>query len=162
LYAGNIIGPPSVTLVHRSVGEWYDERMKWLVDLDYYIRVLHSHSFLFIPESLINIGLSKEQVTVSAFRNPVIEIPEAGLLLQKQGTVILKNIWVYDAWWRLMRNLNVRKVSTLQKAGYNGEIPHVITQLIKTQSNIPSGLLKIGLISKICMYFSYLGNRKNS
>jgi glycosyltransferase involved in cell wall biosynthesis len=39
LLSENIIGPPSVTLLHKSILEKYDERMKWRVDLEYYIRV---------------------------------------------------------------------------------------------------------------------------
>ncbi len=159
LYAGNLIGPPSVTLVHRSVGVWYDERMKWLVDLDYYISVLQQVPFLFIGESLVNIGLGEEQVTVSAFRNPVIEIPEAGLLLQKQGIGMLRNIWVYDAWWRLMRNLHIGKVSALKEVGYEGEIPGVIARIVQVQSHIPVFFLKTGFLSKILMFFSYWSNR---
>ena len=41
LFHLNFIGPPSVVM-HRNDGEvWYDKRMKWLVDIDFYIRYLH-------------------------------------------------------------------------------------------------------------------------
>ena len=40
LLSENVIGPPSVTMVHKSVKERYDTRMKWRVDLDFYIRIL--------------------------------------------------------------------------------------------------------------------------
>ena len=40
LLAKNIIGPPSVTLFHCSIKEKYDERLKWRVDMEYYIRII--------------------------------------------------------------------------------------------------------------------------
>ena len=33
----NLIGPPSVTMVHSSIIQEYDIRMKWRVDIDFYM-----------------------------------------------------------------------------------------------------------------------------
>src|SRR4029077_715727 len=40
LFGENVIGSPSATIYRRSVPFGYDNEMKWLVDLDFYIRVL--------------------------------------------------------------------------------------------------------------------------
>ena len=59
LMAKNVVGPPSVTMVHHSIKEQYDVRMKWRVDIDFYIRVLEKERALrLIPKSLINVGIS--------------------------------------------------------------------------------------------------------
>lgn len=160
LFAKNTIGPPSVTLVHRSVAETYDERMKWMVDFDFYIRALVGRGFTYIHESLVYIGVSAAQVTVTAFRNPAIEIPEAWMILDKYGLAPLKNIRVYDAWWRLMRNLGIRTTGELAAYAPGKEWPAVITRLLQQQSRWPLSLLRIGVVSKSLMYLSYKRNKK--
>jgi hypothetical protein len=62
----NVIGPPSVTLIHRSITEQYDTNMKWRVDIDFYIRLLKNEkTFSYINTPLINVGISDSQVTNS-------------------------------------------------------------------------------------------------
>ncbi len=159
LMSKNFIGPPSVTMVHKSISESYDERMKWRVDIDFYIRVLHKEkAFIFIDNPLINVGISSYQVTNECFENPLIELPEGLLLLDKYGTAPLKNITVYDAWWRLLRNMNITATGDLIK--YSEERwPDAIIKMLKNLSKAPPGLLKIGIISKIFMFISFLSNR---
>lgn len=159
LQAKNIIGPPSVTMVHRAVTALYDERMKWMVDFDFYIRVLQQTGFYYIPEKLVCIGMSDEQVTATAFRNPAVEIPEAWLMLEKYGAAPLHHIRVYDAWWRMMRNLGIRKKEQLQQYTPGKNWPLYIQQLLQHQRMVPLSLLKIGPVSKILMACSYLLNK---
>ncbi len=160
LFAGNVIGPPSVTLVHHSIIQQYDERMKWMVDFDFYIRVLLStHNACLIPEKLVCIGVSSEQVTTSTFRNPRVELPEAWLMLEKYGTAPLADIRVYDAWWRLMRNLHIRSLANLSQYTPAAAWPLCIRRMLAHQRLIPATVLKAGVLSKTAMFFSYLLNR---
>jgi glycosyltransferase involved in cell wall biosynthesis len=77
LLSENIIGPPSVTLFHKSILEQYDERMKWRVDLEYYIRVLlKEKKIYYLQDNLINVGVSESQVTNYCINVPKVEIPE--------------------------------------------------------------------------------------
>ncbi len=158
LIARNVIGPPSVTLLHSSIKEEYDERMKWRVDIDFYIRVLlGEHRFTYINEILIAVGIGELQVTNDCFENPSIEIPEGFLLLQKYGVNRLRDIWVYDAWWRLLRNMEIRNEKKLLQYS-NEQWPVVIIEMIKHLNKIPHTLLKKGIISKTAMAVSYLIN----
>src|SRR5688572_25308311 len=75
LFSSNVIGPPSVTLVKNDQTVWYDKRMKWLVDIDFYFRRLRNTKPVYINQPLINVGINKEQVTRIAFRVPAVEIP---------------------------------------------------------------------------------------
>ena len=43
LLAANRIGPPSVVLFKKDMSILFDNRMQWLVDVDFYIRYLTSH-----------------------------------------------------------------------------------------------------------------------
>src|SRR5882724_7330135 len=94
LLSGNCIGPPSVVLHKKNNSILYDSRMKWLVDIDFYIRYLATTRAYYVPKVLVNIGISENQVTKKAFGNREVEIPEHFLLLEKTGTGILKNILV--------------------------------------------------------------------
>lgn len=158
LLARNVIGPPSVTMLHRSIKEKYDTRLKWRVDMEFYIRILKQEkAFTYINKPLINVGISQSQVTQSCIYVPEVELPEGFLLLHKHGTAALRNIWVYDAWWRLLRNM---KISTESKLRFyaNEDWPLVILQMIKHLSTIPDSLLKKGAVSKSFMTLSYLRN----
>ncbi len=159
LLAYNVIGPPSVTMLYKSIGLRYDERLKWRVDMEYYIRVLQEQQgFAYINQSLINVGISASQVTQSCLYNPSVELPEGYILLEKHGINSLKNIWVYDAWWRLLRNMHIRDEKELRS--YKDERwPHIIIKMLKHLNKVPDKLLKQGVISKTAMSISYLFNQ---
>jgi glycosyltransferase involved in cell wall biosynthesis len=158
LFGSNLIGPPSVVM-HKNKGEfWYDPKIKWVVDIDFYIRYLGKYRAVYIPEILVNVGMHDEQVTASSFRVSKVEIPENFYLLNKIGPSKLKSVSVYDAWWRLMRNLQIRNPGQLREAGYDGEIPAAIQSMIKWQKNLSPGLLRIGPISKFFMLSNYIRN----
>ncbi len=158
LFASNVIGPPSVTC-HKNNGKfWYDPTIKWVVDIDFYIRYLEKYRIIYIPDILVNVGIHGEQVTVSTFRIAEVEIPENFYLLNKVSPAKLKNVLVYDAWWRLMRNLGIRDLQQIRKAGYNGEVPQSIQSMILWQKKLSPSLLRIGLFSKLWMLSNYIRN----
>ena len=159
LVAKNAIGPPSVVMHKKDPSYEYDSRMKWLVDMDFYMRFLSSHTIQYIPETLINIVISSSQVTQTASLVPEVEIPEHLLLADKTGIYQLRNPIIYDAWWRLFRNLGVRSEMDIRKAGYQKSVPKTIQKMIRFQSRIPARILKIGIISKFLMLACYLVNR---
>ena len=161
LLARNIIGPPSVTLVHHSIKEKYDERMKWRVDIDYYIRlILQRKSFHAINEPLVNVGIGSDQVTNDCIDVPDVELPEGYLLIHKYGISRLRTLLVYDAWWRIIRNVKIRSVQQLNGYSWYGPWPDAILTMVRHQGSVPYGLLKLGVFSKVLMFLSYLVNFK--
>jgi glycosyltransferase involved in cell wall biosynthesis len=158
LLAYNKVGPPSVTMIHRSITETYDERMKWRVDMDFYVRLLlQEMEYTYINEVLINVGINELQVTNYCFQNPSVELPEGFLLLEKYGYRRLKNIWVYDAWWRLLRNMDILTPAQLS-ASEPGPWPPGIIQMVAHLRIVPKSMLKKGIFSKMAMMLSYLFN----
>lgn len=158
----NIIGPPSVTMLHRSVALRYDERLKWRVDIDFYIQVIKQQkSFTYIDKPLIHVGISDTQVTVDCLDQPEVELPEALVLLKKYGTKPLRNFWVYDAFWRIVRNVGVRSLEDLNRYTPNDAWPVALEEMVFHQKKIPTKYLKVGVISKTAMTLSYLTNRRN-
>ncbi|MFZ1799256.1 MAG: glycosyltransferase family 2 protein [Chitinophagaceae bacterium] len=158
LYAKNMIGPPSATLIHKSIMEKFDTQLKWLVDIDFYISILSKEKkMIHINEPLICIGLSASQVTNACFLNPKVELPEGLRMLEKNGLNKLKNIWVYDAWWRLFRNMHIQHEAELEKY-VTRKWPLVLVSILKDQKKYAPVLLKNGVISKSLMYLSFKKN----
>ncbi len=160
LFVSNRIGPPSAVLFKKEASVFFDNRMKWLVDIDFYIRYLKSFGPpQYIPEKLIYIGIDKSQITNTSFGNPGVEIPERFMLGEKLDETTIKHLSIFDAWWRFIRNLKIRNVSQIRQSGYQNEIPVFIPPMIEMQNKISAGLLRIGFISKMCMFFCYLRMR---
>jgi glycosyltransferase involved in cell wall biosynthesis len=159
LFANNFIGPPSVTLLHHSINLKYDETLQWRVDIDFYIRVLQrERKFMYIDQPLINVGMSASQITHSSINDPRVELPEGWIILQKHGLKPLKDVRIYDAWWRMFRNMNIKTQNELM-AYVNKEWPPVILGMLADLRKTPPGFLGWGVTSKLCMGFSYLKNR---
>ena len=131
----------------------------WVVDIEFYIRyLLENRQYAVIEEPLVNIGISSSQITASVFRNPDVEIPEKIRFMKKMKKGVLKNIFVYDYFWRLIRNLSIRN-ETMIAQYYSGEVPNVLKKIIQHQKLLPCSVLKTGFISKPVMFVSYLLNR---
>ena len=81
-------------------------------------------------------------------------VPEAQLPFAYEDRAL-----VYDAFWRLMRNLEIRRVDEIREAGYSGEIPAAVLSMIRWQRLLPFRLWKIGPLSKAAMWLNYHTNR---
>ncbi len=158
LFSRNCIGPPSVIMHKNDRRLWYDNRMKWLVDVDFYIRYLQGHAFNFTREFLINVGFNEEQVTRQVFHDPEVVIPENLLLMDKLDPSVLLRLWNYDFCWRMIRNYKIRDEAALYRLSprkVDPQIPLPLLHILRAQKNIPPSLLNIGLFSKVFMLFNY-------
>jgi glycosyltransferase involved in cell wall biosynthesis len=157
----NFIGNPSCTMVHSSLKPYqYDVRIKWFIDFDFYLWFFQKHkNFTYIQKPLITFAIHKEQVTAAVKNNPAVEIPESFLLYEKYGINILKNIFVYDFFWRMYRNLELKNIEELENyLGAKNNYP-AISNLINMQGSIKKSYLKKGSISKLLMLYAYTKNR---
>lgn len=160
LLARNFIGPPSVVMHKNDQGFWYDQALKWLVDIDMYMRRLKEQKYYYIPEPLINVGVGKTQVTNYVKTVPEIQIPEHFHLLEKMGVDSLKNVLVYDYWWRFLRNFKIKSSKQFYKYGYKGNVPGIIRSMIRLQKFVPARMLRKGVISKSLMATHFLLHKK--
>lgn len=97
-------------------------------------------------------------MTQDCFRQRPVEIPENFYLLNKVGYANLRNVRVYDAWWRLMRNLEIRRREDITGSGYTGPIPAVILSMVRWQRMLPFRWWRIGLLSKTAMFLHYFSH----
>ena len=153
------IGNPSCTLIKNDAKLWYDRRLKFVVDFEYYIRCIQNgYQWHYISDHLINVGFHPHQVTQFTFLVPEVQIPENNLLIEIFGKRILNNIFVFDYYWRMYRNLSIRSVE--QAKGYNNDqIPAVLERILRFQLRFPLSFLKWGGLSKTTMALAYIGYR---
>ena len=157
LAKSNIIGPPSVTMIHRSAVLPY-KALKWMVDVEGYIRMLQQGkgSFHWIEEPLMCILEHSGQATHAYFRNPEVEIPENLEILTSHEPEILDYYWSYDHFWRLLRNTGIRDEAALRRLAQGQAIPRQWLRMLRVQKRLPHRLLQSGVFSKIAMTISYL------
>jgi glycosyltransferase involved in cell wall biosynthesis len=161
LFKKNIIGNPSCTLVrnHPAMLLQYDNNLKWIVDFEYYITLINAGViFSYLGKPLISVGIHDKQVTAGVQLNPAVEIPEAVYFLKKHGRPVLNNIFAYDYFWRLIRNLGIRDMQDFNAYLKEPCNYKVIGSMINSQKSVKPSLLKIGIVSKCLMTVSYIKN----
>lgn len=160
LVLAQVIGPPSNTMLRSEVRDrvQYDEDFIWLVDVDYYVRVLQAgYSYVYLDEHLVSIGLHEEQTTVFCRNNSEIILKENILFAYKIGEAAFKDIKIYDYYWRLLRNDRVQSIDQLIAAGAPLEkILPLFAHMLQLQKKIPTSIIKFGPASKILMFLNYL------
>jgi hypothetical protein len=157
LFSGNIIGHPSTTMIKNERAEWYDSQLSWVVDFEFYIRCLREDkNIAFIDWPLVNIGMNASQLTKQLFGKREIELFENLYLLKKFGAGILKNIRVYDYYWRSFRNLGIRSIADVAPYKKGLPMPPALTSMLNFQRRLPLKLLRFGPASKIGMGLSFL------
>lgn len=157
LVLAQVIGPPSNTMIRKYVDTRYDERFIWLVDVDYYSRMLKAgYKYRYIDQHLVSIGLHEDQTTVFCRNNADIIFKENIWFANKMGSDAFKDLLIYDYYWRLLRNYKIRSIIDIEANKVAvGEIPPVIMHMLSFQKKLPFSLLKIGAASKILMVMNY-------
>lgn len=83
LFLGNLLGAPSICIFRNNKGYNFDPNLIWLVDTDFYIRVIGAKQFAYTPQRLVNIGVSEFQITQSDLSNSKIRLAEKICLYNK-------------------------------------------------------------------------------
>jgi glycosyltransferase involved in cell wall biosynthesis len=158
LLLAQVIGPPSNAMIKRTVDIRYDERFIWLVDVDYYSRMLKAgYRYHYIERHLVSIGLHEDQTTEFCRANGDIIFKENIWFAGKIGSKAFSDIRIYDYYWRLLRNDRIRSMEDMlaNKLQAN-EIPDVIRHMLHFQRKFSLDLLRRGIISKSLMFLSYM------
>lgn len=98
IFSANNIGAPSVTIYRRKINEKFDKKLKWQVDVDFYVRALgDGNNFVFSKRPLVNITSGEDfQVTAGCVTTSSVELFEWYYVYKKIGRPIslvnLKNI----------------------------------------------------------------------
>lgn len=158
LIRANVIGPPSNTMLKKEVAIRYDESYIWLVDVDYYVQLLtKGYEYVYLDQHLVSIGLHEEQTTVFCRNNEDVIVKENIWFAKKLGNTAFNDIFIYDYYWRLLRNYKIRSIADLNKMGViNEKILPLLTTMLAVQAWFPLALLSFGVFSKIIMSICFL------
>ncbi|GAA4752498.1 glycosyltransferase family 2 protein [Flavisolibacter ginsenosidimutans] len=156
LIARNTLGAPSNVLLRRQVVQLYDERFKWIVDVECYYRLFKGgKKFAYTDQDLIKTGRHEGQITNECLNDSSIVLYE-NLTFAIEKIRKPKSIVVFDFYWRLLRNNNVRSVDDITVIGIEeARLPRFIRTIIKAQSKVPVTLLRKGFVSKMLMAATY-------
>lgn len=141
LLMGNWIGPPS-SVMYRNSRIWrFDESLKWLVDVDFYIR-LGSRGEIFYIDDVLICGTcgGKEQLSRSCENNPSILVYEHFYLLNKLRPYFLdKSYKGYLATiQRIIAKFTIDSAEKVSSYGYKADIPVEIISFMKYVKKYPT------------------------
>lgn len=138
LVANNLIGAPSTTIFRKNSSLPFDRNLKWLVDVEFYLRLLENSNFLFnySPESLIiTCSGHSHQVTNECLNNKDVELYEYFYLFE----LVFAKRKIYNAaamkeyLLLLIRICNIYKikcVKEIRSSGFTGHIHRIIKTYI--------------------------------
>jgi len=115
LFLTNRIGAPSVIIFRNGNNFFFDENLKWVVDIDFYIQcLLKNNNIAFLNEVLVNIGISKTQVSKTCTNNQSVEIFEQFYLYDKYK-MYLKDEKHQEELIKLTKNFKIEDLESLKK-----------------------------------------------
>lgn len=124
LFFGNIIGAPSATIYRNRLGIEYDQRMKWLVDIDFYIRVFQQNKHIVHTDEVLIATPTNvlHQVTEECKNNAGVELTEYLLLYSKVSPQLQGNPSARDTWFRLFEKYQIYTQQALDMIGIEHEL----------------------------------------
>ena len=127
LLSGLSIGAPSVTMYRTIKKHWFDERLKWFVDVDFYIRLLQENrNFLYIEEPLVVVStISPNQVTNGCVDKKEIDLFEYIYVINK-----------FQKWHLVDLRIMIR----------------LIRRLVKYRVSNPAQLVEIGIEKELSLF----------
>jgi len=120
LLTSNLLGAPSATLFKQTTLR-FDEKLKWLVDIDFYIQIINKNNFLYISEPLIATTDGANHQVTNKCKNMEIELKE----------------WFYMFNKHRPGRFNVREIVYLFKIMYKYKVSS-IQEVEKIYTNIPN------------------------
>jgi glycosyltransferase involved in cell wall biosynthesis len=153
LFYLNVIGHPSVVMHRRDASVEYDTGFKWVIDIDFYSRYLIAHpGYHYIQENLVNIGIGPTQETRKYYKNIKVELVEyCSLLAKYDPALVLRDEYVFHLMWIMVRRYKLRDLQQIRDAGFTGQLPSRIEEIMRYQRRIPRIILKQTPWSKFFM-----------
>ena len=117
LLAGNLVGVPSTVLFRRSDELLFDENLKWLVDVDFYVRLLKIRKLIvFVEEVLLEVGSSDTQVTAAVTRDAPLLLREHFYFARKFSIDLSREPY-FTFFGKLLARLHATTPAALGRAG---------------------------------------------
>ena len=131
LTVGNFIGPPTAVLFRRNEKLWFDSKIKWLVDTDFFIRLVRlSPVFEYVPEPLVGIGIHETQVTKSVLKDKNLLLYEYFYEAEK-FRIDLQQQPFLDAYGNWLWKLKVKSYSEISQLGLKTDFSEPVEKMLK-------------------------------
>jgi glycosyltransferase involved in cell wall biosynthesis len=131
LFPRNFVGAPSATIYRRNVDKLFDNHLKWVVDIDFYISILKDNPiYVYIPKNAVCCTYGAPgQITLECLNNKKIELFEWIYLFNKiDNSAIPKFSHIFFI-WRILLKYHVTTIKEIREYGFNS-IPAWINILV--------------------------------
>lgn len=126
LICGNFIGAPSAIIHKNGLEIFYDENLKWFVDVEFYTNLLKNHNNVIALNKLdaISIGIGDFQTSRECENNGFILIFEFLYFLKKwKINVLYRNAAIYKSTINLFFRFNIKYEKDIRYYGYKEKLP---------------------------------------
>jgi len=141
LFPVNFLGGPSSTIYRRRVVRTFDERLKWVVDIDFYMAVLRAcRQFACTDASLVCVTVGSDwQVTAACRDNREVEVFEWVTLTQKLcPSTLWRRASIAFLWWLFLRH-GIRSVRQVLAVGVRPPLPLAVVLAVTLARFFPRG-----------------------
>lgn len=131
LFFGNFIGPPSSVIYQKDLNIAFDNKTKYVVDIDFYIRALQKNkNFAYTSAALIiNTAEQETQVTAQSL-NAVTQLGEYAYLFNKLNHSVIPSKKYLSFFKSLFLKYNVRDMSFFKTNNIPAPKPALIFSLL--------------------------------
>jgi glycosyltransferase involved in cell wall biosynthesis len=133
LFQGNFIGAPSATIYRRQINREFDQRLKWLVDIEFYLRILaKNRNIVYCKRPLICTALESLEGRVSdeCLGNKQVEVFEYLYLYARISKNRPLDYRLYRVIWALFDRFNVHSLQDVINCGVDFALPHEVTDIL--------------------------------
>lgn len=132
LFQCNYIGAPTATIYRKNEKIFFDSRLKWLVDLDFYIRLLNNNnSVIYCKKALVVTFSASGRVTDYCKDNKVIEVFEYFYVFHK---IIKANPFYklkklrsnFSVLISVCKKYDIKSIKDIRQCGYDGNVHWLI------------------------------------
>ena len=149
LFFSAIVGAPSATIFRTNKAIFFDKSIKWLVDLDFYIRLLKcNRRFIYNKKPLISTVDNPFRVTHECVNDQNILISEMILVLKKITTNGFSDMKFVKYLTYRFRSYDITSIDKLHIYVKNKNNLPIVVYLALFFSKIFTFLLRIKLVSK--------------
>lgn len=141
LFLGNKIGGPSAIIFRKESGIFFDQKLKWLVDIDFYISSLVKYNEVkYISDTLITTFAAEDRISNFCYDNKIVEVFEHFYLYEKIASIYSK----YKAYSlnkcfihlsSICDKYDITKISDIRDCGYIGKI-HLSVRIYLLLKNV--------------------------
>ena len=134
LFLGNIIGSPSATIFRKSIFEPFNEKYKWVVDFDFYIRILKKNGHFNYTQRVLTCNVFHEHNITNVCENNInvdlLEHLELFNELTRENPSLKLNRFFIRFFVQYFTKFGVTGISKLRNLGYSGSIPLTLRLII--------------------------------